>query len=366
MPVCKFYLKGNCKYGDRCYNEHPVHSRPSNNRHDQYDNGWRDNSWGGTKHRPNQEQRYRSPMTQRTNQWHDNYSTSGPGTDSRNQRQKYNYHHTYQDSSSSDHQHGYRNTRSDQYHWSKGQKPVSGSRYDQLQDESGQESEADAMIQTVKSDIKTWAGSSMWPFSSYSFAKGHACIDGLPDVSPEEMRVIYLLHRQQYQSIWNELETNYCKRKDELFEMSDAERQTLIVQMPNRDSNPSEQLKVSLLYGTEYGFNKDQIAPSTSSFNSPATKLANPNPLPNPTTILSNSDTNKPFAANPDVNLMLNKPTLSIFGSSSASAHSNFSDASDIYTPYDDLSAHEKASFEAAKFVLGKIPTRPPPTQYCS
>lgn len=367
MPVCKFYLKGNCKYGDRCFNDHPRHLGAKNERRDQYDDGWRDNSWGGNKHQQNHEQRYQSPMTQRTDQWHGNYSTGGSRTNSRNHGEGYNYHHTHHDSNTSDRQHGYRTSHDDKYHWSKNQQQqqiVSGNRFDKLRDESGPGAQIDAVMETIKSDIKTWASSSMWPFSCYSHTKGNACIDGLPDVSPEEMRVVFLLHQQQYQSVWNELEANYCKRKDELFEMSDSEKQNLIAQIQNTDSNPSEHLKVSLLYGTGNDFKKQPDSSSTSSFNSPATKLPSPNSLPNPTTTVFNSNTSKPIADNSNVNVK--KPAFSVFGSPSAQANSNYLVESDICTPFDDLSAHEKASFEAAKFVLGRIPNRPPPTQYCS
>lgn len=36
---------------------------------------------------------------------------------------------------------------------------------------------------------------------------------------------------------------------------------------------------------------------------------------------------------------------------------------SSTYTPLDQLSSDEKAAFQAPKFVLGKIPTRPPPRE---
>ena len=45
------------------------------------------------------------------------------------------------------------------------------------------------LVQTVKQDVDLWEKGKQWAFSCYSPAKETACVPGIEDVSPEEMRL---------------------------------------------------------------------------------------------------------------------------------------------------------------------------------
>lgn len=356
MGVCKFYMQGNCKYGDRCRYEHPRHSSRGNRE-------WYDDSY-------EYEERHNNRGRQNYNE---NYNRG-------HQSQKYygTRNYDYDDGSSYSHgkssyDRGYsRTSKQDRYHWSKKDNSFSSNnRFSALSEEKNSNTDAEVIFTTIKTDVQTWAESKMWPFSCYSHTKEAACIEGLPDISPEEMRVVTLLHPQQYQTIWNEVEANYCKVKDELYAMSNDTKGNLMSQLTETDSNPSRDLKISYLYGPEFNFSQKKSATQQTSIpvSVPTTTLqANSfinsgNTMPSHETgTVSNSTgpqaTSTPFKSPPSQN-------ISVFGSTTPRSSVNSGESSDVFTPLSMLSNEEKASFEAEKFTLGKIPTKPPSQQYC-
>ena len=66
------------------------------------------------------------------------------------------------------------------------------SKQQQQQQQSQQQQHQDitnTLVQTVKEDVELWEKAKQWTFSCYSPAKETACVPGMEDVSPEEMRL---------------------------------------------------------------------------------------------------------------------------------------------------------------------------------
>lgn len=275
--------------------------------------------------------------------------------------------------------------RQDKYHWSR------ENRFSSLQNEPEQNNEVEAIPNTIKTDIKSWAESKMWPFSCYSYTKGAKCIDGLPDISPEELRVLAYLHPSTYRDIVGEIESTYIKRKDELYEMSEQTKANIqsFLRSPV-DSSPSGELKIAVLYGPQFSFLKENPDAADSASN-PPTQQSNvllPSPPyasgafgaetstsepPMPSFSFKTQDTTPQSSSNifgaatssPDGSRTPkdSKSVMSVFGSSFGDQTP--SAKTEIYTSEDLLTETEKQQFLNDRFTIGQIPTRPPPKAYC-
>lgn len=313
MPVCRYYLQGSCRFGDRCYYEHP------------------------------QEQDY-SRTSRKSSGYNDDY-----------------HNHRYKSGPSN---RGDGRVKQDKYHWS------NNNRYVALEQEEKSSNDNDVMFSTIKNDVKTWAESKMWPFSCYSYTKGSGCLDGLPDISPEEMRVLAVLHPSEYLNIVSEIESTYSTAKDEIFAMSDATKGNLLSQMNNIDNNPSRDLKISTFYGMQFNFHSADSSGSCtqspivhqSSFTSQSTSSVHdlshsvvcPTPAnATPTSTVSISHTTE------------KSQNISLFGSRVSNHSASIPIANKVYTKHDSLTDAEKKKFEAKRFTIGEIPTRPPSEQLC-
>ncbi|XP_067859630.1 nucleoporin NUP42-like [Heptranchias perlo] len=157
MPVCKYFLEGRCRFGDNCWNEHPRGQH-------QYSAVYSNNigSWGNQfqKHQSNyiQPSTFSKPAT-----W------GGGGRDG--ERRGFGGPDT-------------------------GKKEISSSgsfsqnRFTALsRDDQG--NDVENLLEIVRKDIEAWEVSGQWLFSCYSVAKEYACVSGLVDFSPEELRLEY-------------------------------------------------------------------------------------------------------------------------------------------------------------------------------
>uniref|UniRef100_UPI00398ED335 nucleoporin NUP42 n=1 Tax=Pristiophorus japonicus TaxID=55135 RepID=UPI00398ED335 len=159
MPVCKYFLEGRCRFGDNCWNEHPRgggreqhHTAYSNNR----------GSWG------NQFQKHQSSYIQPS-------TFSKPATWGGGGRDVERRGFGCPDP---------------------GKKAISSSgsfiqnRFTTLSSDD-QEHDLESLLDIVRKDIEAWEISGQWLFSCYSVAKEYACVSGLVDFSPEELRLEY-------------------------------------------------------------------------------------------------------------------------------------------------------------------------------
>lgn len=136
MVVCKFFLQGNCRYGNNCWHEHPS---------------------GGN-------QGY-SVTAQRQLFGGGGRPTSGPPKVA------------FRDSFSAS---------QNPYKWtSQDAKQQQG----QGQSVAQQQVSATDIVKGLATEMKTWEASKMWPFSVLGFEKDSPCIPGFDDVSPEELRL---------------------------------------------------------------------------------------------------------------------------------------------------------------------------------
>lgn len=134
MVVCKFFLQGNCRYGNNCWNEHPS---------------------GGN-------QGY-SVTAQRQL-----FGTGRPTT----APQKVSFQDSF-------------GASQNPYKWVSQDSRQQG----QGQSAAQQQLSANDIVKGLATEMKTWETSKMWPFSVLGFEKDTPCIPGFEDVSPEELRL---------------------------------------------------------------------------------------------------------------------------------------------------------------------------------
>ncbi|XP_043545688.1 nucleoporin NUP42 [Chiloscyllium plagiosum] len=156
MPICKYFQEGRCRFGDSCWNEHPRGAGRG-----QHTAAYRGN-WGNPfqKHQSN----YIQPST-----FYKPAPWGGGGRDV--DRRGFGGAET-----------------------GKKTAPSSGgflqNRFTALSGDD-QNRDAENLLEIVRKDIEAWEISGQWLFSCYSVAKEYACVSGLVDISPEELRLEY-------------------------------------------------------------------------------------------------------------------------------------------------------------------------------
>nr|CAB3264513.1 nucleoporin-like protein 2 [Phallusia mammillata] len=382
MVVCKFFQQGKCKFGNRCRNEHirdggyqgGERSRSNYGRNTQ-ENYRQDNQYQGDRgyqsgfgrnSQQNSRQDGFRENRQQNNEYGRNQQQGNFGGQGRNQNQD-DYSSPFMRNNQQQHQQP-KKPNQDRFHWSKG----STNKFSALENApndnnfaSGQ-AEDEAMIKSIQDDMKVWVESKMWPYSCYYCSKGKKCIEGLPDIQPEELRVLFLLHGEEvYKSLIQQVDMMYNKRKDELFIMMNDVKQAILSDMNNSvASNPSSCLTIMSMYGQGVDFKqKGATVPPTQ----PPSLQADPQPLPaslptpepqnNPQP--SGSVTPAPEPAKPKVvavaNIFKNAPPVSVAPQAEDTR----------YTNREILTDEELEQFQNERFTLGEIPMRPPPKEMC-
>ncbi|XP_076821454.1 nucleoporin NUP42-like [Clavelina lepadiformis] len=366
MVVCKFFLQGKCKFGDRCYNEHtqPNPRQQGGRGRGRYD------------HQSQKRQDFSrdSPFKQ------DFIQPSRFQSQSHN-RQQGDFSSPF--SRGSGKQQTFQNQ--DKFHWNKNNANRFSAFQEQRNDIQSMDnaSHEQQIISTIQEDMKAWLQERMWPFSCYSYAKETKCLEGLPDIQPEELRTIFYLHgMESYQGIIQEVKAMYSMRKQELASMNDAVKSAILGNLNSSvEDNPSSCLTILKMYGPGVGFK----AVAEIGRKSPAGTTSDA-PLSNPTFPPSQfTDTQKlsvpSFGTSNLVSLpetVPSTPPASISTSTAAVKPSLFKSdgvakeqssvavtSDSTYTDKTQLSEAEIEQFEAASFILGKIPMRPPPIEYC-
>ncbi|GCB74323.1 hypothetical protein scyTo_0003412 [Scyliorhinus torazame] len=274
MPVCKFFLEGRCRFGDNCWNEHPRgvgRGQP---------NTASRGTWG------NQFQKHQSSYIQPPS-FYRPPSTWGSGGREVERR-------------------GFGSADT-------GKKATSSSgsflqnRFTTLSSED-QDREVENLLEVVRKDIEAWEISNQWLFSCYSVAKEYACVSGLVDISPEELRMEY------YNSRTGGSLQNYA---DSIQQLSNQQRNRMLeMKKPNSSvrCSMSAELRKPNQQKPETKFGKMQ----TSIFGSSG--------------FASNSVNSDTFSFKPSAGLG-NTTTTSGFGGSSAPASSTFGNASTFTVP---------------------------------
>ncbi|XP_018605997.1 nucleoporin NUP42 [Scleropages formosus] len=411
MTVCSFFLQGRCRYGEKCWNEHPQGgsggSYSNTNRVPQQQSGGGGQRGGGggfgnrvwvnpSQRSSNRDYVAPSSFSRGGNDW-------GRGGGGSRDFKSSNFTFTIENRFSALDTH---------------QTTDRG-----LQDDNNKN------LETVHKDMEIWETSGQWLFSCYSILK--ASIPGFPEYSPEELRMEYYKCRetgnlQTYANSVQQLISQWRSRVQELKNLNSTSLAKLITEL-NSQGTPSSVGFGSIasafgkggFSGTES--NAFSFAPSSSGFGSTSTpgaptgfgSLGSTQPAPlfgsSASTSSSASSSSDPSAATFSFavpvankeqvtgfgstsvagfsftsagfgNSFTSAPTAgaspgqgsSVFGGSStvtgtgsgmvaAGAASSGSPADKLFTPQSELTPEELKEFMGKRFTLGQIPLKPPP-----
>ena len=222
--------------------------------------------------------------------------------------------------------------------------------------------------------MKDWSESGQWPLSCYAPFVNEPCLEGLHDISPEEMRCeAYKANTaDEYEQALQQTMKKYSHRKEELATMSSSALQEEISRLSqpsslvpgglfgNLASSP-QSLGGTSLFGESMSTSTTGLfGPSPQSMRPSGPFVSNPTTTTNPLTILSTSS--RPFVSKQNDN------TPSMFEVSqedSSSVQTTIDGAPSTTTTSSKCSEEDLKAFRAEYFVLGAIPECPPPPELC-
>ncbi|XP_030301106.1 nucleoporin NUP42 isoform X1 [Calypte anna] len=416
MAICQFFLQGRCRFGERCWNEHPRGGgRYGPSATHQHHGTSRGGGW--TNQTTNQ--RYTNviqPSTFKSNTWggsrdqgrgffgSSDFGSSGGSSSSRNA-------------------------------------DFSQNRFSSLMNSQniadGYKDEEERLLECVVKDMETWESSGQWALSSYSPMEKKPNVSGFSDFSPEELRLEYYNCRannniqnyinsvqqlvKQWKSQLLQLKTLNASTKAALLsELKNTAAQSLPSfgfggQQTSSTGMPTFPVNSSSSSASNFSFKTSSSLVSASSGNTPAFGSSSggfslpafgvtPSPsashaagfgsstTPSAASFsFKTSETSSGFGAsgfsgfgsssgNSSGNASLTAfgsfnaapshpssgQTASAFGhsiTSTVSAVTNTAISEKLFTPKSELSAEELKQFEGKKFTMGKIPLKPPPLE---
>lgn len=393
MTVCRYFLQGNCRFGDRCRFEHTdpyssyYESTPRKNDHNRYDNrsynynsrGRNDYSYDDRRNDYSYDDRSQTNyVNQQYNQRYypsesNQYRSSYSKGDHYNTQARYGSR-TQGDNSYQPAYYGNKNEWvSDDYRRQIEQKrntelfrgsgtpksnitfsfkdPDIQSRKDHSTDSLYTSDKNLVYVELIKEDIKAWELGSQWPFTCYFPIQERASFPGFSDLSPEELRYEAYKARENntydsYVESVNKALQNIKLRRNQLKEPSVQMISFIEKLRKGQDlgiecsvdgilphSNPDKSVLENMVA------EESSIQKSASSFSFKTT--------------LDSGDVSKAsnfsFKLPPDTEVKQSFQTT----------------VSDIYTSLEKLSNQDKEQFSASTFTLGKIPTMPPPQALC-
>lgn len=410
MTVCNFFLQGRCRYGDKCWNEHPRGGGTGGGYNNSRGSQPQFRGGGGFANRvwvnPSiQKGGYIQPSSfgsQQNEQWNRREDSGGSDWGGRG---------------------GGRFGRRDNVNSS--EFSFSQNRFSALDTPSafakegktatGGDEDNDRKCELIQNDMESWESSGQWGFSTYSCAK--APISGFTDLSPEELRLEYYTARasgdlQNYISGVNLLLSQWRNRVQELKVMNATTRAALLRELNNapQESSTGTELGSTFGFGSK-GFGdtaSDQLssfsfsapvsgfgsvstpltsasfgsasaapplpgfgsspAPSASAFSfapSDQTTPAAPSAFGSASGFSFSANTGGGFGTGFGVGTPATSGTSSTFvqtgvsESGLAAPANGTSDA--LFSVESNLSSEELNQFKAKRFTLGQIPLKPPP-----
>ncbi|PIK43341.1 putative nucleoporin-like protein 2 [Apostichopus japonicus] len=394
MVVCRFFLKGTCKFGDRCRNEHPRNTSEYNAYPSQPN--WQQ---GGNQYHPRSQDTF-----QGRGSGHQSYYNQGnsSGTAFGNQNRFAALSDDYQANNKG-----------------KGSGPGG------FGDGGNDEPRPGEILESIKRDAEEWDVSKMWPYSCYRPSRAQGDVPGLQDLSPEELRLeAYIAAKENrfetYKSAVS-VSADALKRKLEMMKKPSGELKNALISLYRGQqktgsfggqsifgmqdifnfeiftkaglfSNPSSASSSSGVFGSTTlgtGFGTQPVTPSspphglfgnpsgaTSSFGStaPSSGFGNSGGLFGKPDSQNTGLFGQPAQTGtglfgkpgPPAGAPFGQPSsqsVGLFGKPAPSGGGGQSSNEKWYTPISELTAEEKEQFEAPSFTLGKIPTRPPPLE---
>lgn len=428
MTICKYYLQGKCRYGNRCWNEHPDTSRAPehyygavsqpNYRHggdSQISYQYGDNSRTRYHHGGDSQISYYGGDSHTNYHYGDDYY------------RKYHYHNPrYSPPSSGSHFSSTAQRNRDTQHqqikqevsFSFSEALAATTKENQFavlgEDSNVSKSKENEDIECVKDDMKRWELGKQWHFSCYAPFK--VCLTGFNDISPEELRWEYYEAKksgtvQAYLQAINKCEERMKLRRTELktaspeaiasMQSQSIKEMQQVFTFRNTQSTANFKISDSGPTGTTFGTEKppEQMFGNASSnfkfnlsdsseepkpfmltqFRSQNNKVnlfGNVNQTTSMETNIFGSPNNgrTPFSfhsKDPNSTNIHSSAGLSnigngeLLGGSELETQSNVTDST--YTEWKMLSKSEKEEYtsSAKTFTLGRIPTKPPPKELC-
>lgn len=223
MTICNFFLQGRCRYGDKCWNEHPRGGNRGggggyNNYHRSSDQQQPRGGGGGFGNRvwvhPNQQKGSYIQPSSFSSHGSDDWGRGGGGGGGGRRD----------------------NAKSSEFSFS------SQNRFSELSapstfDRRGMTGDDDdKKLEVIQTDMEIWESSGQWCFSCYSNSK--TPLSGFTDFSPEELRLEYYSTRasgdlQGYVNGVNQLLSQWRSRVQELKVMNPAIRTALLSELNN-------------------------------------------------------------------------------------------------------------------------------------
>ncbi|XP_056338704.1 nucleoporin NUP42 [Oenanthe melanoleuca] len=418
MGVCQFFLRGYCRFGERCWNEHPR---------------------GGAG---------------RAGAAHATSGRGGGGWGASNQR----YSNVIQPSSfksdawggSRDHGRGF--FGSSDFGSSGGSSrsaDFSQNRFSALASSQsaadGSKDEEERLLECVVKDMEIWESSGQWIFSCYSPMKEKPNVSGFSDVSPEELRLEYYDSRSNniignYIDAVQKLALQWKNRLVQLKALNASTKASLLSAFKTTGTQPAPAFGMGGQQTSSFGLSSFPVSSSSSStsassfsFKASSSLISSTSPGSSPAAGSSSAAANPPAfgttssprapqsagfgsAAAPSaasfsfkaaataggfgtsgfsgfgsasavnsasttvlpafgafsapVGSSASPSSSAVFGqSTSASGHAATSasaaatSSEKLFTPKSELSAEEWQQFEAKEFTIGKIPLKPPPLE---
>ncbi|CAI9160213.1 unnamed protein product [Rangifer tarandus platyrhynchus] len=416
MTICQFFLQGRCRFGDRCWNEHPGARGAGGGRQPQ-PSGSNRRGWNTTS------QRYSNVIQPSS------FSKPAPWGGSRDQEKP----------SFASFDSGESTSKNKGFVLS--QNPFASPGSDDQKDDK-------KLLEGIVKDMEVWESSGQWMFSVYSPVKKKPNISGFTDISPEELRLEYynFLTSNNLQSYLNSVQqliNQWRNRVNELKSLNTStaiallsdlqdgvnqaapsfgfgNRQAVTFGSPgfpvNNSSSSSAQnfsFKPSSGFATApsgspavfgntpafgavpaassaipaatptFGLRKPEITSAASfSFKTPAASGFGSSGFSGFSPSMAASPVDSPVAP-----AFGSGSSAAGFGSSGSPPHTAFSKSSSdtlgnssvptslsfslgsattdnaLFTPKDQLTAEELEQFQSKKFTLGKIPLKPPPVE---
>ncbi|XP_021481849.1 nucleoporin NUP42 isoform X1 [Meriones unguiculatus] len=413
MTICQFFLQGRCRFGDRCWNEHPGARGAGGGRQppppQQAPSGSNRRGWNASS------QRYSNVIQPSS------FPKSTPWGGSRDQDKP--LFGSFESATSRG--------------FGSSQNPFASPTSDEPKDEK-------KLLEGIVKDVEIWESSGQWMFSVYSPVKKKPNISGFTDISPEELRLEYhnLLTSNNLQSYLNSVQQLVSQWRNRINELKNLNMSTKGVLLsdgkdgvsrvapafgfghkqtgtlgssgfPVNNSTSTNAQSFSFkaspafaaapsgstsVFGSHPAFGAGPSAGSAISSSAPAFGFGKPEATPAVSFSFKSPETSSfgspgfsgfpaslaasPFGSavapafgsgasgtgfgspGPQSQTVFAKPH-DVFGGSSASASLPVSSAKDnvLFTPRDQLTREELAQFQSQRFTLGKIPLKPPPVE---
>ncbi|KAM4687926.1 nucleoporin NUP42 [Discoglossus pictus] len=262
MAICSFFLQGRCRFGDKCWNEHPREGggggRNQSQSQDRYHyqappQGVQKGNFQTPPPRYVQPSSF-SKSTTWTNKDNTNSSFGSfprPTNDNAGSR---NFNTT--GASGSTYQNRFSALRS----------------HDQVKD-APPDKEGNVLGEIVQ-DMLSWESSGQWLFSVYSVVKEKRNISGFTDISPEELRLVYYASKNEgnLQNYMNSLQLLVSQWKQRILELKNPSTSTKAALLSELSSDSTNTAPAPGFGGIQKppisssGFSTSNIASSLSTF----------------------------------------------------------------------------------------------------